>query len=90
MNTPLVLVDDLFPDGVRDTIGGHGHFTCNEDGLYTKLTFVCHKCGHLGGIHFEPAGWTWNGSVEKSTCTPSILHECGWHRYLTDGIFVEC
>lgn len=63
----------------------------------TGLEFVCPGCKGIGGVSFktakDPHGWTWNGNLEKPTCTPSILHnksKCGWHGYLTAGEFKPC
>lgn len=35
--------------------------------------------------------WQWNGSVEKPTLTPSIqvVGDCGWHGFLTDGVWIQ-
>lgn len=62
----------------------------------TGLEFVCPGCKGIGGLIFKTKnvdGWSWNGDLDKPTCTPSILHDknsCGWHGYLTDGIFKVC
>jgi hypothetical protein len=62
------------------------------------LAFVCPRCMEVCSIMFQKVGehaiWSWNGNLEKPTCTPSILHNagkggCGWHVYLVDGIFKE-
>lgn len=98
MNVPLVLVDDLFAEGVMDKVGGHGKYYLHggdpEGHPWRGLHFICPKCGHLGGINLDPVhGWTHDGNWEKPTCTPSILHDrgkCGWHAHLTKGEFVPC
>lgn len=43
----------------------------------------------------ERPRWTWNGSTERPTLSPSIRHssiEHGdyWHGFLTDGVLVGC
>lgn len=65
-----------------------------------RLTFVCPGgCGDIGGCRAfngkqpEPRpSWDWNGNLDKPTLRPSILSPrdsggCGWHGYLTDGVF---
>lgn len=37
----------------------------------------CPGCNTVHGIRYEPAGWTWNGSVEKPTFSPSLLTNAG-------------
>lgn len=100
MTTPFVLVDDLFAEGKMDHVGGHGQYYLHggdpEGHPWRGLHFICPKCGHMGGMNFDTGdghGWKWDGNLEKPTCTPSILHsskDCGWHVYLTNGVFVEC
>lgn len=64
-----------------------------------RLTFVCPGgCGDLGGCRaakkkpgMNPS-WEWNGDTIKPTLRPSILSPrdhggCGWHGYLTNGVF---
>jgi hypothetical protein len=71
----------------------------NPDEFPGRLMFICPcGCGSVAGI--KVAGehkWEWNGDFDKPTCTPSILinaHRdppgCGWHGYLTDGVFRSC
>lgn len=60
-----------------------------------RLTFVCPGgCGDVGGCRCaqkkpgDKPSWEWNGSLDKPTLKPSIRSlECGWHGYLTDGVF---
>lgn len=60
------------------------------------LNFRCPcGCGQLHGIAWRrkdgsPAGWTWDGSRQAPTCSPSIqsFNADGskhWHGYLTAG-----
>lgn len=64
------------------------------------IAFVCPGgCGSTGFCYVENPErivdkvprWTWNGDREKPTLNPSILATkppgCGWHGYLTDGVF---
>lgn len=62
------------------------------------LEFICPGCGRLAIPFTGSKAWQFNGSLEKSTLTPSILsiwsHDHGdgtktdhcCHAYLTDGI----
>ena len=64
------------------------------------MNFVCPGCGRWGGIYQRESngnGIGWNiiaGSFEKPetlTVQPSIRANCcGWHGYLTDGVFLSC
>lgn len=54
------------------------------------IDFVCPcGCGQLSTI---PIKDDWNGDLERPTLIPSILRKsgCGWHGFLTNGIFMEC
>lgn len=62
------------------------------------IDFVC-PCG-CGVVHAipvcrtvkEPRCWLWDGNVEKPTLSPSIkrIGGCGWHGFLTKGVFETC
>lgn len=74
-------------------------FTHNQDGEIVGMIEMCPcGCGATCGINFDvPKGrpspkWTWNGSKDKPTLTPSILRTagCRWHGFLTDGVFRSC
>lgn len=69
------------------------------------MLFACPRCGRVRGIAFDVpdhakkdgAKWTWNGSYEAPTCTPSIraikhgkYPDCGFHGYITDGVWSFC
>lgn len=66
------------------------------------LLFVCPGCRAIGSLPTKgPRAWTVvEGDVsrpESLTLSPSILHDsptvggrCGWHGYLTKGVFVPC
>ena len=55
-------------------------FNVNEDGQICGMVEMCPcGCGATGGITFDIPGktrqgpkWTWNGSKDKPTLTPSI------------------
>lgn len=91
-SAPLRLVEDLFPDDDSSKPGdGQFYSAPGHEGFY-GLLFRCPKCGQIGEVRLQGASrWTWDGNVERPTCTPSILHsakDCGWHGFLTDGVFV--
>lgn len=67
------------------------------------LHFVCPGgCGAGGYCRIDnpqseergPPRWSWNGERQRPTLRPSILRPlpmaCGWHGYLTDGVFTPC
>ena len=62
----------------------------------SRMSFVCPcGCGSFGGIgiaHPETCIWEWNKDLENPTTTPSIrfMNGCGWHVYLTNGVFTTC
>ena len=35
--------------------------------------FFCPGCKEVHTIRYAPTGWTWNGSLEKPSFTPSVL-----------------
>lgn len=67
--------------------------------LYTKnqsgerhLVLNCPGCGRISSLPTYGNGWTFSGSDESPTLSPSIHHidNCGWHGYLRNGEFIEC
>jgi hypothetical protein len=67
-----------------------------EPGTIIGILYVCPcGCQGIGAIPFykydKLDAWNWNGSQHKPTLTPSILRKktCGWHGYLTDGVFTS-
>lgn len=64
-----------------------------------RLNFVCPcGCGSVGGVSVrkdenDRGGnhpiWGWNENKEQPTIQPSIkfVGGCGWHGFLTNGIF---
>lgn len=67
-----------------------------------RLTYVCPcGCKEWRQVPVAPdqklqSHWLWDGNETAPTLTPSILHvkhrddECGWHGFLTAGIWVTC
>lgn len=67
----------------------------NIDNTYFGLAFMCPcGCGAESYLPLQPSsedGWTWDGNMEKPTLTPSVLQRgCGWHGYLTAGVWKTC
>lgn len=67
---------------------------------HAGMIFMCPcGCGDRSPIRFrqdandsERPCWNWDGNESSPTLTPS-LHKtsgCGWHGYLTAGVFKEC
>lgn len=66
-----------------------------------RLMFTCPGCGQWGGVQAfpppkKPEGWEIvRGTLDDPTTltlSPSIHCQgcCGWHGYLTDGVFTSC
>ena len=53
--------------------------------------FWCPGCNDVHSIAYEPEGWTWNGSIEKPTFSPSVLVKKTWgdesvcHSFIREG-----
>jgi len=87
-----------------DTLKQPGQFILTSrigKDAHTGMLFVCPcGCGEMGGISFdvpEAEGlsgpkWQWDGDEHSPTVKPSIrkVGGCGWHGYLTAGVFVQC
>lgn len=67
-----------------------------DDGSTYGIRFECPGCGdpHVVPTLPEPKGWTWNGSLETPTLSPSILvqarkgnplQELVCHSFVNDG-----
>lgn len=67
------------------------------------LLFDCPGCGMLHAVYPQgctadnPARWTWNGSLDSPTLTPSLSarwtehgHERHCHSFITDGQIQFC
>jgi hypothetical protein len=74
--------------------GDDRHGAPNTDVQIVGLIYVCIcGCQGIGSLPFykydNHDAWQWNGDREKPTLKPSIIRKktCGWHGYLTDGIF---
>lgn len=84
---PEEYFDGLPPVGtftIKDCPAGEPH-------LYARLPGPCNACCPVG-----KGGWTWNGSLDKPTLSPSVKVSGGrdgrelWHGWLRDGRFVSC
>lgn len=91
-NVPLKIVDGF----ANARNAGDGYWLPNAESP-ERLHFLCPcGCGSTAGIAVKGEhAWQWDGDKEKPTATPSILvngrgQGCGWHGYLTNGVFQEC
>ena len=63
---------------------------------FIGIEFICPcGCGSLGSVNFDPIRkapcWTLTGTLDKPTVRASIHQlNCGWHGFLTDGVFKKC
>lgn len=80
---------------------GDYQFFTDQQGNICGLSYVCPcGCGSESALIFHPypkyrpdeARWTWDGNEQSPTLRPSILRTrgCGWHGYLTVGVFESC
>lgn len=72
----------------------------DDDGRVMRIQYVC-PCGcsdwrqvSVSVAKPPPAHhWAWDGNEDRPTLNPSILHivnkpgDCGWHGYLTEGVW---
>ncbi len=89
------IVDDLFSpdnDGVAGRIKYYRSNTPGADDLAGANFWCPCGCRELLSVSFAPGRWTWDGNREKPTVRPSILHVggCGYHGWLTNGVFERC
>ena len=70
-----------------------------EDKIVGFIEMCPCGCATIGAVTFDTGSleqkspkWKWNGNKEKPTVTPSIrrIGGCGWHGYLTNGVFKSC
>jgi hypothetical protein len=84
----------------RDLADGASRWTPPESGNIWHLGYICPcGCKHMRMIPVTQDGsygWAWDGDQVAPTLTPSILHtvsersaNCGWHGYLTAGVFKQ-
>jgi hypothetical protein len=95
-------VDWIDPSSPNHFPGAFKWWRREEGGPPTRLTFLCPcGCGTPAGVAVakdmnDRGGnhpvWQWDGNIEKPTITPSIqiIGGCGWHGYLTAGVFRTC
>ncbi|MFA5941405.1 MAG: DUF6527 family protein [Sinimarinibacterium sp.] len=64
---------------------------------HSALAYTCPGCNLMGAVNVRPApsdrhSWEWDGNAESPTLKPSLHHVgcCGWHGYLTAGVFTAC
>lgn len=64
-----------------------------DDGQIGGYAYRCPGCGQEDWLPVDDGtiGWVQTGTPETPTLRPSILHRpCGWHGYLTTGVFAPC
>ena len=74
---------------------GAAWWSHKADGTPQVLHFVCPcGCGTEGGcpVYAGSGGWTYIGLKEMPTLQPSVrmISKCGWHGFLTNGIWTPC
>lgn len=90
-------------EGITDSVTGAP--IPHRERVGVTFDCPCGKCGKRGYIPFQnpidpqapinSAGWHRTGDTfETLSLTPSILrtepHGCGWHGFLTNGVFAPC
>lgn len=83
----------------RDLPPGAAYWDMRRETVpFLHYTCPC-GCGVIGdvpaiakGVITSINGWEWNGDFEKPTLAPSIkrMFGCGWHGFLTDGVWLTC
>ena len=63
------------PGGAVSAVKPRAKLVRHDDGRTYGIRFECPGCGepHVVPTLPEPKGWTWNGSLETPTLSPSIL-----------------
>lgn len=94
---PARLVDSW--DAVENGEPGTFKYLANQDNEPEKCLMAkcpC-GCGEKFAISIYKAGepvhgWLWDGNKEAPTLRPSIhrLFNCGWHGFLTAGVWESC
>jgi len=75
----------------------------HRSGAVAGYAHACPGCGETSALNLEPRDghpvWSVAGGdpahPDGVTLSPSILHDpakggCGWHGYLTNGVFTPC
>ena len=87
-----------WPDELDDNLGPGSCYRVDE----LRFGFTCPGCGRFGAIKAanpkpaeSPSWLIKSGSLDEPTSLtlePSIncIGCCGWHGYLTNGLFVSC
>lgn len=91
-------------EGVYHTI--NGELVPAPEKQFAGIGYMCPcGCGREGCLYVykkgsakeETPGWEWDGNPDQPTLTPSIYRckktwneNCGWHGYLTKGVWISC
>lgn len=78
-------------------VAGSFHLEPPDEDQEQWFWYVCPcGCGQIGPINvgngFKPENrpsWTWDGSLEAPTLTPSIHHRGHWHGWLRAGVWTQ-
>lgn len=85
---PAQFVESFSP---MPPVPGAYRFYSSSEKADAGMIFCCPcGCGDLNQLPFDR--WTWNGSREKPSLTPSVLKTdgCRWHGWLADGVWRAC
>ncbi|MHB1085084.1 MAG: DUF6527 family protein [Thiobacillus sp.] len=77
----------------QDAQPGDIEFRAYPDGAPGGYAYRCPGCGQEDYLNIDDGthGWALTGPTDSPTLSPSILHRsCGWHGYLTAGVFAPC
>lgn len=94
MDVPFNRVEGF--EQLKNPGDGYWYFATDNHAMPDRLTFLCPcGCGSVAGVRVAGEhAWRWNCDLDKPTTQPSILVNktdgCGWHGYLTDGVFKSC
>jgi hypothetical protein len=81
-----------------DDLNSPGCFMFDEQKRSMLLVCPCGECLRIRSIPLDAypndkvPRWHWDGNEDLPTLTPSILDKggCGWHGFLTAGVFRSC
>ncbi len=77
----------------QDAQPGDIELRTHDDGQVGGYAYRCPGCGQEDWLPVDDGaiGWVQTGPTDAPTLRPSILHRpCGWHGYLTAGVFAPC
>lgn len=102
MNVKAEHAPDMdFFDEDHERKPGQYNFYSAKDRDIAGMFYVCPcGCGAASTLDFRPhpsPSWNWNGDKDNPTLTPSVFRNkeifpgvCGWHGFLTKGVWISC